>query len=394
MVAGVAMITNVAAARAMGPSGRGGLAFLLQLAYLGGTLGLLGLEKPYVAAHRLTFPRAVRDVMYVLRPLPLAALVSVLALLAVSGVARSYPVLTAGACGGVLLSTAAGRVLRTAYIASSQPRTFATQTFLMQILLLGGAITLALSSVHRPGYWLAMYAAAGVPTLAVTGFLAVRRGHAPLVADEVKRLRRFGRHLIPSSLGNTAMLRSDRLLLPLLSSTKELGLYVVVATVMELAAWPVQNYVDAVLWKWRGSVDAGVLGIRKTMYRSLGLTVVVACALGLGAYLMIKILLGHRYAGAVSLIAPLGVAAVAYAGSRVLQGALIAHGRGAAASSCEVAGSVLSVIAYACLIPSFGAMGAAVGSIVGYAGCSLVTYRVLRATERTGRHRREAASRW
>src|SRR5699024_2518786 len=72
----------------------------------------------------------------------------------------------------------------------------------------------------------------------------------PLTRAEARGLRRRGWILLPSEFSNSAMLHSDRLLLPILSSSAELGLYVTVATVLEMATWPIQQWVDASLRGW------------------------------------------------------------------------------------------------------------------------------------------------
>ncbi|WP_203136303.1 polysaccharide biosynthesis C-terminal domain-containing protein [Microbacterium sp. JZ31] len=83
-------------------------------------------------------------------------------------------------------------------------------------------------------------------------------------------------------------------------------------------------------------------------------------------------MLPAEYASAVDLILPLGLAAVAYAISRVQQGILIAAGRSGRVSTVEVVGMFAAVFFYFALIPAFGASGAAYGSICGYLVTALV----------------------
>src|SRR5664280_1280855 len=51
LVAAVAWVANLLAARALGPAGRGSLALVLQLTYLGGQILLLGSERSFVAIY-------------------------------------------------------------------------------------------------------------------------------------------------------------------------------------------------------------------------------------------------------------------------------------------------------------------------------------------------------
>jgi O-antigen/teichoic acid export membrane protein len=148
-----------------------------------------------------------------------------------------------------------------------------------------------------------------------------------------------------------------------------LGIYIVIATVMALAAWPVQNYVDASLWQWRRSLKAHRLSVLREVTKAVIVTLVLCVALGIGSLVMTLSVLGPSYRSSVPLILPLGAAAIIYAVSRVLEGIFVAEGRGGAASTAETIGMGVSVTAYLMLIPLMGAMGAALGSLIGYAGC-------------------------
>src|SRR3954468_24584816 len=77
-VAGSALVVNVLAARALAPAGRGELALLLQVAYLGSLLLLLGIDRSVVAVFAGTAPgtatRALLDLL--LRPAGLGLVVA------------------------------------------------------------------------------------------------------------------------------------------------------------------------------------------------------------------------------------------------------------------------------------------------------------------------------
>jgi O-antigen/teichoic acid export membrane protein len=182
-------------------------------------------------------------------------------------------------------------------------------------------------------------------------------------------VRREGLALLPSTLANTGMLRTDRLLLPALASTAALGLYATVATVTELLAWPVQSYADARLGGWRAAADAGQLRTWRLLGRGALYALAAAPVLGALTYVLIVPVFGARYAGARSLVAPLVAAAALYGVSRVALAVLVARRRALLASGAEVCGFAVSVAGYLALIPGRGAAGAAYASLVGYGAC-------------------------
>jgi O-antigen/teichoic acid export membrane protein len=378
-VAVVAVLVNIAAARALGPSGRGLLAFWLQLAYLAGGLSMLGIDRPYVAGYKHGFSRSVGDMLRTLLPLLVALLVLDSVLWSAFLIFRLSDTLLFVFASGLLvgLGVVFGRILRAAYIASGRLAGYVAPTMVMQAVILASGLCLLAFGVTSPGAWLAVYAAAGIAVVGTACISGLRGGLNGLSGSEIAAVRRFGLKLVPASLGNTAMLRSDRLLLPILSTTTELGLYVVVATIMELAALPVQNYVDAALFHWTAAAISGQLRLARTATLACFATAVAATAMGLGCIAIIQVILGQRYASSESLVLPLAVASVIYAASRVFQGALIADGRGGAASASEVGGMLVSVAAYLALIPGLGAMGAAIGSVIGYSGCTIITAVIL-----------------
>jgi O-antigen/teichoic acid export membrane protein len=88
-------------------------------------------------------------------------------------------------------------------------------------------------------------------------------------------------------------------------------------------------------------------------------------------------LLGSSYAEAGELIAPLVLAAATLGVSQLLISALTAIHCNFLASGVEIVGFAVSAVAYVVLIPPFGALGAAYGSVLGYGSCLLVAGAVL-----------------
>jgi O-antigen/teichoic acid export membrane protein len=173
----------------------------------------------------------------------------------------------------------------------------------------------------------------------------------------------------------------DRLALPALASTAALGLYTSVATMTELLAWPLRAYADSRLGKWRAAHRAGTLSTRPIVLAAVVYTVVVAPVMAVGMYLLIVPVFGDLYAPAKAVVVPLVAAAGLYAVSRVSLGLLVAKGHGALVSTAEIAGFAVSLVGYIVLIPPYGIVGAAYGSLLGYGAClifALATTRFVR----------------
>jgi len=197
-------------------------------------------------------------------------------------------------------------------------------------------------------------------------------------------VRREGLALFPAALSNMAMLRADRLALPALASTSALGLYASVATMTELLAWPLRAYADSCLGKWRAAHRAGTLNSRPILAAAVAYCLVVGPLVAGGLYLLIVPVFGEQYAPAKVVVLPLVVAAGLYAVSRISLGLLIARGHSALVSAAEITGFAVSFAAYLLLIPPYGILGAAYGSLIGYGACLLFALVASRVTRDRG----------
>ncbi|WP_206445690.1 polysaccharide biosynthesis C-terminal domain-containing protein [Agrococcus sp. KRD186] len=368
MVAAVAAFgVSFLAAFVMTPAERGDLALWLQLGYLATTLAMLGLERPATVHIDGNFHAVNRLQIRLLSPsiATLAALVLSVGMLAVlTGV--NYTLLALIALGAVFaLVSLWGRTARVSYIISGQWKPFVGITVLIQVCLLLGAGVLAMADVSGVTAWATVY----VTSAAITALVLLLSGAAGRAAPASLdlppgKLSRLGLELLPASLGNTAMLRSDRLLLPFLSSSSQLGLYVLVATATELASAPVKQYADAALRQWKRNPPTRSRFLWSIFVAGLFGAAMATCA-ALVCWLVISRWLPD-YRESLALLPPLIVAAAIYSCTRVQQGMLIAEDRTRSASFVEVTGMVASVISYVVLIPIFGAFGAAWGSVIGY----------------------------
>ena len=370
LAAGGAVAVNLLAAFVLSPSGRGDLAFALQLAYFLSVFAIMGLERPFIAARTGGFGTEYRVFARMVTPGTLCILPVVVLAAMLSPFSTKWLWMGVIAIAGYVALNSLVRALRVAYVCSREWRWFTVNAVATQLIIVLGAALLVLFGVDDPVLWMWAYAASAMPAVALL-FLAPRSWKQSVPArSESRGLRRRGLVLLPSDFSNTAMLRSDRLLLPMLSSSAELGLYVTVATVLEMATWPVQQWVDASLRSWSKSFSSRPLPIVRLIAGSLLLLTAFAGLLGAAAFAMIAFVLPESYQPATAVIIPLAVSAVVFGLTRVQQGLLIAADAPGTVSIVEITGTVASVLAYVTLIPSFGMLGAAYGSIIGYSVCA------------------------
>lgn len=367
-----ALLVNLLASRVLDPAPRGDLAYALQMSYFFSVIAVMGLERPYMASRAGRFNSEYRTFARMVIPGTIAVIPFIFFATAVSPFSTSWMWMGALVLAAYVALNSLVLSVRVGYVASRNWKRFGVNAFGSQLTIVAGAVLLAVLEVSDPVLWMGVYALSGIPAVVLL-WLAVRSGSEPnpLTISERKSLRRRGWILLPSAFSNMAMLRSERLLLPVLSTSAELGLYITVATVLEMATWPVEQWVDASLRRWAQSPGMPWRFIGSLILRSLLLLTVLSALLGVAAYLMIVLVLPDSYRPAIAVIFPLSVAAVVYGITRVQQGILIAFGAEVRVSTMEIFGALISVIAYVILIPDFGMLGAAYGSIIGYAACAI-----------------------
>lgn len=384
--AGVSFLVNILAANAMPPEDRGALAFAIQLCYTLTILSMMGLERPFIAASKGEFAELLIRFVGISRIGWLAGLLP-LGMGVAFWLMGNHVLGLAGALIALyLVGNSIARAVRVAYIGSGDPRAFVVNTMASQAVLLAGAGTLSLAGVDWPLAWLALYVLMGLVSFATLWRSSSRtQSYSPLRKIEVRELRKQGLWLLPASFGNTAMLRSDRLLLPVLAGPAELGVYIAVAAVMEMASWPIQQWVDSSLRRWR-SEALSPHDRRTVVVRAIVSVMATSVILSGAAFFVVQFALPESYRAAVGLIPILGVATVIYGWTRVQQGLLVARGQSGGVSLVETIGLVGSVAAYVLMIPAYGAYGAAWGSAIGYLLCGIAGLAVsarLRRTTRT-----------
>jgi O-antigen/teichoic acid export membrane protein len=389
VAAGGALVANILTARALGPTGRGELTLLLQIAYSGSLAVLLGCERSVVAVYTGHPVRAVTRafVQLLLRP-SLVSLVIAAAIIALPlpfldswhvrlAFAALFMVVNAFCRAARAIAIASGRTRQYLFVAMGEE--VIRLGALVLLFLLGRADSAAyllahllaglVTSVGLLWWWSRSHAAGGRPT----------SGSAePATADEVDaardralrgRARIEGLHLLPATVAHSGTLRIDRFLLPALASTAALGLYAPVATFTELIVWPLLAFTDSRLGVWRQAHDRGALDLRRVIFLGAAYTVVAAGLMAGALLVLLEPLLGPDFAAARPLVVPLSIAAGVFGISQLLVNALTAVRRNRLSSVAEVAGLTALVVACVPLIGRFGALGAAYGSLIGYSVC-------------------------
>jgi O-antigen/teichoic acid export membrane protein len=386
----VALAANVLMVRALSPTGRGEVALILQVVYLATQVLLLGTERSFMAEYHGVAPAA--GVRAYARLLIVPGLVVVVGAAGFAAVApdRFNPgpgIVALIACYAITEAVILGT--RAIAVAVDRMHDYLYARVADSLLLIVLLVALYAADVTHPVPWVLAYLFASVvPTLVQIGMwlrLPVPVTATAVTATRNRFVRREGLTLFPAALSNMAMLRVDRLALPVLASTAQLGLYTSVATMTELLAWPLRAYADARLGRWRAAHREGRLRSRPLVLGAVVYAVVLTPISAGALYLLIVPLFGERYAPAKVVVLPLVAAAGLYAISRVCLGLLIAKGHGALVSSAEICGFVTSFAAYLLLIPPYGMLGAAWGSLIGYGACMVFALVAARfAGSRTG----------
>jgi O-antigen/teichoic acid export membrane protein len=365
----VALLGNLLAARTLGAAGRGELALLLQLAYLSSLGVLLGTDRSLVTVYVGAPMRdaTLAQLRLLVRPTAVSAALVVIAVWGLPAVGLATWRVPVVVTALFTVADALMRSTRAIAIAVGRYRNFLVATVAEELLLSASLCLLAVRQVSAVSVWIGAYVVTALCPAAVCLLTWAHNADASGGEDDRRRsqVRREGLQLVPSSLANAGMLRMDRILLAAMASTTALGLYASVSTFTELLAWPMLAYADTRVGIWRRHHDTGRLGIRGPLlgagsFLAAGSLVMVVLASHLLA------LLGPDFSTAHRLIPPLVAAAGVLGLCRIVVALLIARRRNSWASVTDAAGFVVSLAAYATLIPHAGAAGAAWASLIGY----------------------------
>jgi O-antigen/teichoic acid export membrane protein len=162
---------------------------------------------------------------------------------------------------------------------------------------------------------------------------------------------------------NLSNLRLDQLLMAGLVPAKELGLYAVAVTLAGLTGIFSQALNILILPFVAGGAGSTVRRIlRITLFGTAGMSAII----GLAAPRLISVLFGHAFAASAGLAQVLLVGAVLLAGTGVLNAALNGAGHPGDTALAQGLGCAATVPALIVVLPSAGAMGAALVSVASY----------------------------
>lgn len=348
VAAAVGFGANVLMSRALGPGPRGEVAFVLQAAYVVAPVMMLGVDR---AMLRKDSADGGRDRPATRHLLP-TAVVTGAVLLALYRDWRA-------AAAVIALATCWLAILRAEALRDHDFAGWSRRFLTYQGVVAAGMVALYVSDEPRWYVWLLPYV---VPAFAVLGYetwRAAGRPRPPFVA-----VTRTSLGLLPGSVAGVVVMRVERVLMPMLASNAQLGLYVAVATATEPAYWLAQGLADH-----RSGREAGARGLR-TLLRRLGRDVAVfatvATALGVAVWLLVVPVFGRDYAASRSLVLPLTIATVTLAAYRQVIAWHLAGPVPDDVSRIEIATAVVAVPCYALGIHLWAAAGAAWASLVVY----------------------------
>jgi O-antigen/teichoic acid export membrane protein len=180
----------------------------------------------------------------------------------------------------------------------------------------------------------------------------------------------YGLRVYAGSLVNTVYLRLDTFILNALGGTGQVGIYSIAVALNE-RIWTVDSAVS------QAALPRVVSETRDESARLTALTVrsvllvssVTALVVGVAAPFIVPLLYGPQFTAAVLPLVVLLPGTVLYAGTRPLASFISGQlGRPGLTSAIAGASAVASVAVYLVLVPRLGALGAALGSTIVYAG--------------------------
>ena len=173
----------------------------------------------------------------------------------------------------------------------------------------------------------------------------------------------FGARMWFGSLAGVLLSRLDQTLMIPLSNTYQLGLYAVAVSISEVALVFNSAVRDVMFARESASRQDSRLGLASRL--STMLTFALATAIAVASVKGIPILFGSDFAGAVLPTILLLIAVFAGNPGSVAGAGLSARGRPGLRSLSLVIAVVFNVAAFICLVPTLGAVGAALATLVG-----------------------------
>ena len=168
-----------------------------------------------------------------------------------------------------------------------------------------------------------------------------------------------------SNFGQTMLLRLDRILLGLFSTTAVVGIYSVAATSAEMLLL-VPTAISQVIFHRVATGRQHLQKLTRLRVGNLGLAAIAAIVLVLIAPLFIDVVFGQAYHAAATPLRILAIAVIGMSAYLVDMACLNGAGRLRTASLVTIFGALIVTALDLTLIPAYAAVGAAAASAIGY----------------------------
>jgi len=386
---GLAFLTGIILARALGPDGRGVYSlFLLSVSFAQAVLSLgVGVSAVYYIGKR-AFP--LRDIVSNAQFVVLAAAAASGALVLLAAPTVGGRLLDAGAPFWAFAFAVPLFVefnLLTSVLQGRERFLQMNLVVLAQPLLLLGLLVAGLAAGGFGTPAAVLFWAGSVLAASALGLWFVGPEHVDPAAALRPKWAVLREQILfgaKGQLGNLMQLlnyRLDQFLVALFVSEAGVGLYAVGVSVSE-AVWFVANSVAVVLLPRLTAAGPGEAAeltpvvCRNTLLASA----LAATGLGVVSIWLVPLLFGEDFSGSVRPLLWLLPGTVALAGSKVLASYVFSRGRPLVNSAITVASLVVTVAADLALIPLFGVSGAAAASSLAYAShlaLSVAAYRAI-----------------
>lgn len=366
-----AFLINVLSARALGPENRGEIALILQLSYLAGAIIPLGRDR---AALQARFPNKtaeiIRATLVQLSRGPLLVLILFSVAFAIWRARLNEPGTVALGFSLLLVGNILSRFLRSEAILEGRGTKFTAATVIGQIGLVAAGGSLLVASQGDVHLWILVYGLSmSVPFIfLLLGRNSLSNAAPPSVLTEARGL---GIRLLPPSLIDMAMTKTDKLLLPLLGSYTALGYYAIAVSLVDFSILPFRQYIDSKIPQWARLNDDGALRLRKVILSLTLISAIVVAVVTAGSWFAIPLLFGEAYSPARDVLPWLAVASFFHILTILVAGIATAIASSRSLLRMYLVGIACALPLYFWLIPPFGAIGAAIAQATAFAGSAL-----------------------
>lgn len=388
VIQAIGLFTGAATARLLGPSGRGLLAAITVWPSAIANLGDLGGPLAYqyrAASAPQDRPALVRNLV---RIIPLQAAILIAVAIPVMALAlRDYPGALETAVVFVLLFmplNLAGRYAVAIHQGSQNFKAFNRVRLALALSYAVGIAALLLMGVDSVGPVVAVTIVSNVICVAIAsaGLPLAQARESRFDGPLVKRIFSFGAKAHIGHLTPIDTLQIDVAIVVVMLGAEQAGLYVVAvsaANVIRSQGTGIGLVALSSVAAIEGPGQSRAIG---AFFRSAGLLIVATAALIIAAAgVLVPLIYGHAFDGAVTIVQILAVGMVAAALRQVLGDCLRGAGRPTIGSVAEVVSWLVAVPALIVLVPAYDADGAAIAVSVSYFAALAV---LVAATGRSG----------